>query len=286
MLWMALSVMLTALAWQGSAAQGKTTLESKASNKVGLLSAVQSCDLPTLNAFIASGVNLSGSEFSPAALNDALSLASQNRVTTLRSDDHIRWTLKCPPAVVALTQAGADPWKAAFYQNPRLDHARPKMIAIIRVDDVRQVKQNSGEIVEEMTDGVETQLHGGNRINLKYPIIGLNQARQKLRTSGFSAEDTMAPDRTKACNALGVDSVLEASMVDFGSKSIGIASAAAMRMRFILTDCNTGELLWGSDRYYSLQTGWLIRGSRIKRIITGFADAPALAFPAYEKRNE
>ena len=46
----------------------------------------------------------------------------------------------------------------------------------------------------------------------RYPILRLEEVRQKLRTSGFSEEETLHPDRLKACKALPVDAVLETKL--------------------------------------------------------------------------
>ncbi|MGA7343670.1 MAG: ankyrin repeat domain-containing protein, partial [Terracidiphilus sp.] len=104
----------------------------------GLLYAAGACDLPTLKTIIASGVDVSATD---ADGYDALSRASINRDDGLRS--RTRWKLNCPAAVIALTQAGANPWKARFYQNPRLEENRPEMIAVIRVEDNRENKGKS-----------------------------------------------------------------------------------------------------------------------------------------------
>lgn len=269
------------VAWQGG--EAKKQKNSQATDTERLISAAQSCDLPTLRALIASGVSVSAVD---ANGYDALSRASLNRKKLRGYNKHNWWTLECPLVVAALTEAGADPSKAKFYQNPQLDTQRPEMIAIIRVEDNRAVKGESEKIMEEMTDGIETQLHNGHFVHLGYPILGLNAARQKLRTSGFSAEDTMTPDPVKACKALAVDTVFEASLEDFRSASIGIVTSAGIRMKFTFTDCKTLGLLWRNDQDYTLSEGWLIRaagGNKINQIITGYTGEPAVGFPRYEK---
>jgi hypothetical protein len=198
------------------------------------------------------------------------------------------WKLKCPQAVEVLTGAGVDPSKAKFYQNPRLDDLQPGMIAVIRIEDNRQDKGQSEKLMEEMKEGVEKQLAGHvarNSPRLGYPVLSLNEVRKRLLASGFSAEDAVAPDRMKACKALGVDSVFEASLEDYRSRSAGIVSATGMRLKFALTDCKGGELLWRSDLDYTLAEGILVRsfgGGKLKQIITGFVDGnAAIEFPRY-----
>lgn len=273
-----LGVVTIGFSWLGAEAKSHKTHPT--TGVEGLMYAAGKCDLPALKSVIASGVNVSGTD----AGSDALRVASLNR--KLRGNRKTWWMLKCPAVVAALTEAGADPWKATFYQNPSLDQHRPNMIAVIRVEDNREQKGESEKIIADMTDGVELQLHHDHVNHLGYPIVALNEVRQKLRTSGFSAEDTIAPDRVKACKALGADSVFEASLEDFRSKSIGITSSAGVTMRFVLTDCKTGDLLWRADQYYTLAEGFLASAfghSKVKQIITGFAGQPAIAFPVYKK---
>jgi hypothetical protein len=270
------------------------------------MAAAKSCDLTALKTLIASGVNLSATDDNGL---DALSYASLNRAdvpvsassmlfsrgasNTHAKWTHTQWTLKCPVAVSALTEAGASPLKARFYQDPRLDSNRPSMIAFIRVEDDRSNKGDSNKLLDQMTEGIETQLrdsHAGLR-QLEYPIIGLSEARQKLLGSGFSAEDAMTPDSAKACKALAVDSVFQAGLEDYRSSTalqnvadLGV-SATRMRMNFTLTDCKTGELLWRSDLDYPIVEGWLagvFGGSKAKQAATGFVGPPAVSFPPYE----
>jgi len=278
-------VLTVGIAWQVSEAKRNKDQED-ATEK--LASAARSCDMPTLKALVASSVNVSAKS---ADGHDALSLASLNRKEKYSAGKRERWTLKCPAAVVALTEAGADPWKSDFYQNPRLDGNRPEMIAVISVEDNREKKADSEKIIDEMTSAIEIQLHGSPRSShLGYPILGLEEVKQKLRTSGFSAEDTMAPDRVKACKTLAVDSVFEASLEDFRTKNIGVIwDTTGMTMKFSLTDCQTGELLWRSDEYYALFRGLLLKafGNKVKQIITGFVDGrPAVAFPDYDEKGK
>ncbi len=300
---MFLCVVTAVVAWQGAAAKEKKSGAAQGSDTERLMAAARSCDLPTLRALIASGTNLSATDENGM---DALSYASLNRADmpvsatsklfkassgTHAKWTHIQWTLKCPLAVTALTEAGVDPWKSRFYQNPRLDESRPEMIAVIRVEDDRAMKGDSSKLLDQLTDGIEAQIRDNHAAlsQLQYPVLGLSEARQRLRTSGFSAEDTMAPDRAKACNALGVDSVFEARLEDYRISSLGVVSAAKMRMNFALTDCKTGDLLWRSDLDYAIAEGWLASafgGGKVKQVTNGFVGPPAVSFPPYEKRKE
>ncbi|MGA2965929.1 MAG: ankyrin repeat domain-containing protein [Terriglobales bacterium] len=290
-----LGIVTMGVAWQRAEAKHKKDQDNaQVTDTEKLASAAESCDMPTLKALIASGVNFNAKN---ANGYNALSRASLNRFIQkgwrkVKGGKINWWTLVCSSAVTALTEAGADPWKASFYQNPRLDENRPAMIAVIRVEDNREKKGDSDKIIDEMTDAVETQLHGHHWLNLGYPILGLNEVRQKLRTFGFSAEDTMAPDRTKACKALAVDSVFEASLEDFQGSSIGVVSASEMRMKFTLTDCQTGALLWRSHKNHWASEGALFRafaGGKVKQMITGVEGSgilPAVSFPASPLRYE
>lgn len=265
----------------GNRAEAKKHTDTPVSESEKLAIAAENCDMATLQALISSGV--SGSTTNANGW-DALSRASLNRKNMgLKNKKKDWWTLKCPAAVAALTHAGADPLKAKFYQNPELDERRPQMIAVLRIGDNREQKGDSDKLIDEMTDAVETQLHNGH--HLGYPIIQLSDVRQKLLASGFSAQETMAPDRAKACQVLGVDSVFEGSLENFKKASAGIASSAGMGLKFILTDCRTQSLLWSSDQEYTLSLGFLANmgAGKLKKVITGFAGEPALGFPVYEK---
>jgi len=288
-----LGVVAASVAWQGAEAKENKTdrKNAQAIDTEKVTAAAQSCDLPTLKALIASGVDVSATD---ADGYDALSRASLNRKTWFglwkKAQGNPEYlTLKCPSAVVALKDGGADPWKAAFYQNPRLDEHRPQMIAVLRVEDNREKKGESEKIMRDMTDGVEIQLRGNTKqlSHLGYPILKLNEVRQKLLLSGFSAEDTVAPDRAKACTALAADSVFEASLEDFRTRSIGIEDVTGMRMKFTLTDCRTGELLWRSDQNVKLARGFLVKafGNKVKEMVTGEFGG-GINFPPYDKRKK
>lgn len=87
-----------------------------------------------------------------------------------------------------------------------------------------------------------------------------------------------------------MDSVFEASLEDYRSRTPGIVSAAGMRMQFNLTDCKTGELLWRSDQDYTLAEGWIISrfgGSKVRQMIIGSLDGnPVIGFPKHEERKK
>src|ERR1039458_9988165 len=233
----------------------------------GLRYAAANCDLPMVKSLIASGTTVSAPD---AEGFDALSRASLSRQEVLfpgwgfkkpRATDAM--TLTCPSVVAALTDAGADPWKGKFYQNPMLDEHRPKVIAVISIVDNREIKGDSEKLLEGLKDGVEMQLSGSSEkpnVHLGYPIVRLTEVRQKLLAAGFSAEDAMAPDRVKVCKALGVDSVFEASLEGYKNSNALIMSASAMRIKFVLTDCTSNALLFRSDMDYKLAEGVLARG--------------------------
>jgi len=287
-----MTVVMAGIPWQG--VEAKKEKPHPTTGTEGLLYAAGACDVPLLKSIIASGVDINATN---ANGYDALSLASFNRQLTLwegwgfnKPRSKSAMTLTCPSAVTALTTAGADPWKTSFYQNPLFDEHRPGMIAVITVADDRADKGKSEKIMDEMTHGIELQLSGKSdkpSLHLGYPIVRLNEVRQKLLAAGFSAEESVAPDRVKACKALGLESVFEASLEDYRHKNVGIASSAGMRMKFELTDCKTGEPLWRSDQEYKLATGVLIGafgGAKVQQTITGsVSGSPAVAFPAYEK---
>lgn len=268
-------VLTTVAAWQVVEGKDKAT----ASDTEKLASAALRCDVPKLKELIAAGANVSAMDDQGL---DALSHACLNRST---KGVNTWGMLKCPAAVVALTEAGADPGKASFYQSPSLDEDRPEMIAVISVQDDRKDKGESDKLRQRMSDAIEGYLQARHGPGLKYPILRLSEVRQKLLASGFSPEDTIAPDRAKACKVLGADSVLEASMEDYRSRNIGIASAAGIRFRFVLTKCKTGELLFRSDRDYTLTEGWLLAlsGNKVQQIIT--SPTGPLAFPCYQKKK-
>lgn len=259
----------------------------------------EGCD-QTYKALIASGADLAATDANGL---DALSRASSDRDLRLfnlwgthRPKVRTALKLNCPAAVQDLTEAGADPWKAKFYQNPRLNETQPQSIAVIRVDDNRENKGDSEKLLGQMTTAVELQLSasGGTRpFRLLYPIVRLSEVRQKFLAAGFTVEEAVAPDRVKACKALGADSVFEASLEDYRSRNLGVAFATGMRMKFALTDCKTGELLWRSDQDYAAAVGLIIKAfgaNRIQEIITGTLGGdsvsnptiPAVAFPPYE----
>ena len=82
-----------------------------------------------VKALIASGISISALDSNGFDALSGVSLLRKNR-NKRKADDW--WTLNCPKMVTTLTEAGADPWKAKFYQNPRFNEKyRSKMIAVI-----------------------------------------------------------------------------------------------------------------------------------------------------------
>lgn len=289
------SILILSTVTIGFAQQGA---EAKSKKKDQMTSGA--CD-QSFKAVVASGGDLSATD---ANGFDVLSRASLDRDSTLFNAWGVHhpmiktaMKLNCPSAVSVLTTGGADPWKTKFYQSPRLNESQPDSIAVISIEDQRESKGKSEKLIGQMTAAVELQLSGSasplHGFHLGYPIMRLSEVRQKLLAAGFSLEDAMAPDRMKACKALGADSVFEASLEDYRSRNVGVASAAAMRMKFALTDCKTGELLWKSDQDNTLAVGLLIEtlgAGKMQEIITGTVGGgtianspiPAVGFPAYE----
>lgn len=249
-----------------------------------LMAAAGQCDLQTVKSLLTPGADLNAVD---AQGRDALSHASLN-VNKGFSYAKVR-TLKCPDVVLALTQAGADPRRAKFYQSPRFIDRRPQMIAVLSVEDDRENKGSSAEVIQNLTHAVEDTLKAkvtwvkGGHVALRYPIMKLDEVRQKLRTAGFSDEDTVHPDRARSCKVLGADSVFEAHLKDFRTKDVGVVSASGAGLDFALTDCSTGELLWASRDEIKEARGFLIRG-----LASGWRNLceTALDFPPYRKAKE
>ena len=129
-------VALTAIGFIGDPATAKDKMPAPTNGPDGLRYAAVTCDLPMLKSLIASGTSVSVPDTEGF---DALSRASLNREQILFAGWGFKkpratnaMTLTCPLVVAALTDAGADPWKGKFYQNPLLDEHRPKVIAVIK----------------------------------------------------------------------------------------------------------------------------------------------------------
>jgi hypothetical protein len=249
-----------------------------------LMAAAGHCDLQTVRSLLTPSADLSAVD---AQGRDALSHASLN-VNNGFSYAKVR-TLKCPDVVVALRQAGADPWRAKFYQSPRLIDKRPQMIALLSVEDDRENKGDSANVTQNLTHAVEDTLKAkvtwvkGGHIALRYPIMKLDEVRQKLRTAGFSDIETIHPDRGRSCTVLGADSVFEVHLKDFRTKDVGVLSATGAGLDFALTDCSTGELLWASRDEISEARGFLLRA-----LASGWRNLceTALDLPPYRKAKE
>jgi ankyrin repeat protein len=197
--WKALAASaLLCVAVTHSSARGKNKEEAKAvkPNLTPLMIAALSCDENQVTASLAQGADVKALD---ARGNDALTFAS-----TQRNKDMF---LQCPNVVSALTKAGADPWKANFYQSPELQLHQPSKIAVLRVQDIRAAKDDRSK---GFAEGVEQALSQGRPrytpvVTPHYPIMRLSETREQLKAAGFSEEDAMHPDRKRACSMLGVD---------------------------------------------------------------------------------
>jgi len=209
-----------------------------------LMTAALACDSSGVAAALQQGADVNARE---SAGNDALSFAAVNRQQDL--------SLQCPDVVSALVKAGADPWKARYYQVPDFEQHKPSRIAVLRVEDIRSEKDEKSNLAERFAGGIEQALSQSRprvaQVKVPhYPILTLHETRDKLTAAGFKSNDLDHPDRKRACAALGVDAVLEAVVKDYGHGvtisevwgSHGEASA-----EYWLTDCRSGELMWKSD---------------------------------------
>jgi len=253
-----------------------------------LMVAASNCNLDQVKTLLGQGADVKALD---AVGRDALTYASAQRT---KAPD---LALLCPDVVLTLTKAGADPWSARFYQSPELTQHKPTMIAVLRVEDMRRdAKDDKGKTMEKLADGIQGAL-SQNRMRMAtigdagglpvkgvraahYPIMKLNETRQKLRAAGFSEEDVIHPDRKRACSILGVDAVLEAALKDYAHADIGLATSSAGTIDYSLTDCRTGELLWRNDPApVSEERGWIVRGF-VKGGFTAISEV-GLTLPRY-----
>jgi hypothetical protein len=248
-----------------SSAQKKKNKGTK-SDATPLIAAASNCNLDALNALLRQGVDFKARD---AAGRDALTFASLQRTKQL--------DLQCPDVVLALTKAGADPSAARFYQSPELTLHRPKEIAVLRVEDIRESKDKKRVKLEDLANGAEEALSqrrlrispdgfaaGGVPVLVvpaSYPIMKLSETRQKLMAAGFSEADVAHPDRKRACSILGTDAVFEVVVKDYQHADFGIATGSQASLEFWLTDCRTGELVWRNDPGPLMEErGFIVRG--------------------------
>ena len=216
-------------------------------NLTPLMLAAMSCDEKQVSALLSQGADVKAVD---ARGNDALTFASVQRTKDM--------LLQCPNVVLALTKAGADPWKSNFYQSPEFNLRQPSKIAVIYVADIRGDKDDR---TKGFTEGVEQALSQGMPrytpvITPHYPIMKLSEVREKLKAGGFSDAEMLHPDRKRACSILGVDAVFEAVIKGYShgffvdnepivGPSVGINNE--VNPEYWLTDCGTGELLWRNN---------------------------------------
>ena len=243
-----------------------------------LSAAAKSCNIETMRALIAGGVDVNATDDDGYS---ALSYASKHKAWTNK--------LKCPEAVSVLTQAGADPWKSRHYQNPRLNNETPQLIGVITVEDRRETKENSPEVVPGLTKTIQTILHDKRSLReagavLGYPILRLDEVRQKLGAAGWSGQETNHPDPIKACGILGADAVFEAVLKAFSSRDLIVRKSTGAALEFTLTDCRTGELLWRTDNYFEeARLGLLTRA--LQSNWSNLLSEGIINFPRYQKRK-
>jgi ankyrin repeat protein len=249
-------------------AHGKKKNEPK-TDLTPLMVAASNCNLDEVKALLRQGADIKALD---GMGRDALTYASAQRT---KPPD---LALLCPDVVLALSKAGADPWSARFYQSPELTQHKPTKIAVLRVEDMRRdAKDNREKTIEKLTDGVQGAL-SQNRMRMAtvgdagglpvkgvraahYPIMTLNETRQKLKAAGFSQEEVIHPERKRACSVLGVDAVFEANLKDYHHSDSVLMEESAAAMDYSLTDCRTGELLWrNAPAPISEERGWIVRG--------------------------
>ncbi len=217
--------------------------------------------------------------------NDALAFAAVNR------DD--QFSLQCPDVVSALIKAGADPWKARFYQVPDFEQDKPSKIAVLRVEDIRSDKDDKSKVEEKFAEGIEQALsHSMPRVAKviapHYPILTLRETRDKLTAAGFPGDELEHTDRKRACAALGVDAVMEAVVKDYGhglrvdADVLGTHGEASLE--YWLTDCRSGDLIWRSDPGMVGEK----RGFLAKALLNGFTliCEQTITFPRFDPKPE
>jgi hypothetical protein len=248
--WKALAVFaVMCVAITHSVAEGKNKEQVTVvkPNLTPLMLAAMSCDEKGVTALLSQGADVKAVD---ARGNDALTFASVQRTKDM--------LLQCPNVVLALTKAGADPWKANFYQSPEFNLHQPSKIAVIYVADIRGEKDDR---TKGFTEGVEQALTQGMPrytpvITPHYPIMKLSEVREKLKAGGFTDAEALHPDRKRACSVLGVDAVFEAVVKGYAhgffvdnepivGPSVGINNE--VNPEYWLTDCGTGELLWRNN---------------------------------------
>jgi ankyrin repeat protein len=247
-----------------------------------LMTAALSCDGSGVAAALQQGGEVDARDF---AGNTALTFAAVNR------DDH--FSLQCPEVVSALVKAGADPWKARFYQVPDFEQHKPSKIAVLRVEDIRSDKDDQSKVEERFAEGIEQALsHSMPRVAKviapHYPILTLRETRDKLTAAGFQSSELEHPDRKRACAALGVDAVIEAVVKDYGhgfrldADVLGTHGEASLE--YWLTDCRTGDLLWRSDAGMVGEK----RGFLAKALLNGFTliCEQTITFPRFDPKPE
>jgi hypothetical protein len=195
--------------------------------------------------------------------------------------------------VSTLLKAGADPWKARYFQIPGFEQHKPSKIAVLRVEDIRSVKDDKSKIEEKFAEGIEQALsHSRTRMAQvtapHYPILTLRETRDKLTASGFQSDELEHPDRKRACGALGVDAVMEAVVKDYGhgfyfdGEILGTHGEATLQ--YWLSDCRTGELMWTSDPGLVGE----VRGFLAKAFLNGFTVIceQTLTLPRFDAKPE
>ena len=210
-----------------------------------LMTAALSCDGSQVSSLLQQGADVKARD---SAGNDALTFAAVNRDKDL--------ALKCPDVVSDLVKAGADPWHTRYYQAPDFQEHKPSKIAVLRVEDIRTNKDEKSNLAEKFAVGIEHALSQSQaRIAAvtvpHYPVETLAETRDKLAAAGFQGNDLTHPDRKRACSVLGVDSVFEAVVKDYGHGFLFngniLGTHGESSLEYWLTDCKSGELLWTSD---------------------------------------
>ena len=257
--------------------EGKTTK----ADLTPLMTAALSCDASGVTAALQQGGNVDARD---SAGNTALAFASVNREKDL--------SLQCPDVVTALVKAGADPWTSRYYQVPDFEQRKPSKIAVLRVEDIRSDKYDNSKVEEKFAEGIEQALsHSRPRVanvtTPHYPILTLRETREKLTAAGFQGNELEHPDRKRACAALGVDSVIEAVVKDYGhgvTVSEVVGSYGEARLEYWLTDCRTGDLMWTSDPGLAAEK----RGLIAKALLNGFTMIceQTLTLPRFDAKPE
>lgn len=134
--------------------------------------------------------------------------------------------------LICLIVAGCSTTKPLFIV-PDYSERQPKFIAVLPVEDTRQVKGENPKLEGILIEALRDRW---------YQVRDMKQTYMLLERADISHEEIVSLEPTKLCRVLNVDAVLKSKLYEYEKQ---LASGRnRLKMDFLLIERREGEILW------------------------------------------